>query len=52
MKWDSPMLSPRYGGPCESTSLSVALTLSNDASGALTDIVKIAEGSGTFDERS
>ena len=45
------MMSPRDGDPHESTSLSVALPLSEDASGGLTDIVKVGEGSRTVDER-
>ena len=45
------MLSPRDGDPRESTSISVVLPLSDDASGGLTYIVKVGEGSGTFDER-
>ena len=52
MTIDSPMLSPCNGDPCDSTSLSVALTLSEDASGGLTDIVNVGEGSGTFNGRS
>ena len=48
MKMDSLMLSPRDGDPHESTSLSVALKLYDDASGILTNIVKVDEGSGTF----
>ena len=52
MTMDSPMMSPCNGYPCESTSLSVALPMSDDASGSLTDIVKVREGSGTFDGRS
>ena len=46
------MLLPRDSGPRESTALSVALTLSDDASGGLADIVKVREGYGTFNERS
>ena len=52
MTMDSPMLSPHNGHPPESTSLSVSLTFSHDASGSLTNIVKVREGSGTFDKHS
>ena len=41
MAMDSPMLSPRDGDPNDSTSLSVALQFSEDASGGLTYIVKV-----------
>ena len=50
MTMDSPMLSPSDGYPCESTSLLVTLQLYANASGGLTNIVKVGEGSGTFDE--
>ena len=52
MTMDSPMLSPRNGDPRESTSLLVSLSLSEDAPGSLTNIVKVGKGSGTFDKRS
>ena len=52
MKMDSLMLSPRDGDPHDPTSISVALSLSDDASGGLTHIIKVGEGSGTFDEHS
>ena len=51
MTMDSPMLSPRYGDPRYSTSLSVVPPLSDDASEGLTNIVKVGEGSGTSDKR-
>ena len=51
MTMDSPMLSPRYGGPRYSTSLAVVPPLSDDASGGLTNILKVGEGSGTSDKR-
>ena len=50
MLMDSPMLSPCDGDPCKSTPLSAALSLSDDTSGGLTDIVNVGEGSSTFDE--
>ena len=50
MKMDSLMLSPRDGGPRESTLLSVALPLSEEVSGDLTHISKVGEGSGTVDK--
>ena len=52
MTMESPMLSPQDGDPCDLTSLSEALTLSDDASDGLTNIVKVREGYGTFGERS
>ena len=52
MTMESQMLSPHNGDPRGYTSLSVALTFSEDASGGLTNIFKVGEGSGTFDERS
>ena len=50
MTMDSLMLSHRDGDPLDYTSLSVVLPLSDDASGSLADIVKVGEGSGTFDK--
>ena len=52
MKMDSLMLSPRNGDPRESTSLSVALPLSDNESGGLAGIVKVGEGSGTVNKHS
>ena len=52
MKMDSPVLSPQDGNPFDYTSSSVALLLSDNASVGLTKIVKVGEGSGTFNERS
>ena len=45
------MLSPQGRDPCKSTSLSVELPLSEDASSGLTYIVKVEEGSEISDER-
>ena len=52
MKWDSPMLQPHYGDPRDSTSISVSMPLSEDTSSGLTEIVKVAEESGTVDKHS
>ena len=52
MIMDSSVLSVRDDDPLESTSLSVVLPLSEDASGGLTAIVKVGKGSGSFDESS
>ena len=51
MTMESLILSPHDDDPCESTSLSVALLLSYDASVILTKFFKGSKGSGTFDER-
>ena len=52
MMMDSSMMSPRDGDPCKSTYISLTLKLSEDASGSLTDIIKVGVGSGTFDKHS
>ena len=52
MTMDSLLLSPSDGDSCESTSISVALPFSEDASDGLTNIIKVGEGYGAFDERS
>ena len=52
MTMDSQMLSPRDGDPHDYTSISVALPFYDNASGGLTDIINVGEGSGTFGERS
>ena len=52
MKIDSPMLSPRNGDPIESNYRSVALPFSYNASGVLTDIAAVGEGSGTVNKPS
>ena len=51
MMMDSSMMSPHDGDPHDSTSLSVTFMLSEDAYGGLTDIIKVGEGSLTFDKR-
>ena len=50
MTMDLPVLSPLDGDPRDSTSLRVALSLSDNAFGSLNGIVKVGEGSGTFDK--
>ena len=52
MTMESLILSPRYGDPRDSTSLSLALTFSYDDYENLADIVKVGEGYGTFNECS
>ena len=52
MKMDSSILSPFYGDPRDSTSISVSISLSEDTSGGLTEIVKVGEYSGTVDKHS